>query len=125
MRYVAANFIEGTFRRGKSLEQFLGGYVANGECRFRRVELRPTKAGQIEVWLFDDPDLGFPDIYEFGSDHEAPDHPLGTFETPADALKFAHAHLSASFDRWVNEGVAASEYEDFVAAGRPERWPPG
>jgi hypothetical protein len=125
MRYVAASFIEGAFRRGKSLEQFLGGHVVNGERRIRWVELRPIKSGRIEVWLFDVPDLGVEtvDIYGFGSDFESPDTPVAICDAPADALNFARAHLSAAFDRWVNQGVAQSEFADFVAAGRPAGWP--
>jgi len=126
MRYVAAAFIESTFHRGKSLEQFLGGKIVDGDRRIRWAELRPTKSKHIEVWLYEVPDPGnaLMDIYVLGSDLEAPDAPVATCETSADALKLAHALLGAAFDRWVNQGVTQSEFEDFVAAGRPDHWPP-
>jgi hypothetical protein len=55
MRHVSDTFLEATLKRGKSLEQFMGGCLRNGERIISRLELRPGPSG-IEVWRFTVPD---------------------------------------------------------------------
>jgi hypothetical protein len=121
MRYVSSAFQESTLRRGKSLEQFLGGAMRHGERTISWVELRPASDG-IEVWYFEVPDVGsaeFTDVYEFGVDDI--ESPLATFSSPAQALHYARTQLGASAERWVNVTVVGDEYAAFVRAGRPLR----
>jgi len=121
MRYVTSAFQESTLRRGKPLEQFLGGVFRDGELKISWVELRP-KAESIEVWLFEAPDVGnvaFTDVYEFGGEEQQ--SPVACLATPAEAFSFAHAQLGASPERWVNSTLVGAEYEAFVRAGRPLR----
>jgi hypothetical protein len=124
MRHVIPSFQASTLRRGKSLEQFLGG-LQRGETRVVKwLELRPFQ-NQFEVWSFEAPDVGdeeFADVYEFGVDDI--ESPVATFSDAADALHFAHNELSALPSRWVNVTVVGAEYADYVAAGRPSHWPP-
>lgn len=120
-RYVSSAFQESTLRRGKSLEQFLGGSLRDGEVKISWLELRPSTQG-IEVWRFEVPDVGdvdFTDVYEFGADDI--DQPVAMVSSPAEALLFAHNHLGASPERWVNSTQVGTEYEAFVKAGRPLR----
>jgi len=124
MRYVIPSFQESTLRRGKSLEQFLGGLQRGDARAIKWLELRPFQ-NQVEVWSFEAPDVGdaeFTDVYEFGADDI--ENPVATFANAADALHFAHNVLSALPSRWVNVTVVGDEYADFVAAGRPSHWPP-
>lgn len=123
MRYVSSSFLDSTLRRGKSLEQFLGGLVQDSEHCIRWIEVRPAKGG-IEVWSFVAPDYGDEerlDFYEFiGVDEGVLE---ATFEDSADALRYASEKLGAHPDRWVNQFVSQDEYLDFIRAGRPASWP--
>ena len=123
MRFVAQTFLESTLRRGKPLEQFLGGAVLNNEPAIRWLELQPA-SNSIEVWEFVAPDLGDQgrlDFYEF---LDVEDGTLvATLPSPSEALTFAQAHLGASPERWVNQFVAQDEYRDFIQSGRPTSWP--
>jgi|SRR5678810_393629 len=123
MRYVAPTFLDSTLRRGKSLEQFLGGVVLNGENSIRWLELRPVEES-IQVWEFVAPDLGDQenlDFYEFLGSEEGT--LAATLSSSSEALAYAHEHLSATSLRWLNQGVAQDEYRDFIVAGRPTSWP--
>lgn len=123
MRYVSLSFLESTLRRGKPLEQFLGGLLRDSERFIRWVELRPAK-GRIEIWSFVAPDYGDEgrlDFYEFvGDEDEVLEQSV---ESPAEAFAFATAKLGALSDRWVNQFVSQDEYLDFIRAGRPSSWP--
>lgn len=123
MRHVSAEFLESTLRRGKSLEQFLGGGVELDTRVIRWLELRPTNDG-IEVWDFSAPDFGdrHSDLYEFTAD----DAGILVITLPSTTEAIAHARdaLGARDDRWVNQFVVQDEFLDFIAAGRPATWPP-
>lgn len=122
MRHVGVAFQESTLRRGKSLEQFLGGGYNGSERTVKWVELRPVLQG-IEVWRFEVPDLGdlgFTDIYEFGSNDT--DEPIAVVGSPGEALALAHSQLGASQECWVNVTVVGDEYFDYVSAGRVQNW---
>jgi hypothetical protein len=128
MRYVLPTFQEATLRRGKPLEQFLGGCVFCDEAAIRVVELRPA-GGVVEVWLHHAADIGDEEHCDFvpfifTEDEEGSDVcPVAVLPTPKMALVFAHSELDASPDRWTNQGMSDSEYRDFIRAGRPALWP--
>ena len=125
MRHLQAIDIRATLRRGKSVEQFLGRSPADRDC-IRHVELRPVK-GRVEVWVYDVEDIGSeecPDVYDFPYlEPGGPACPVARFDEPGNALAYASTSLAADPSRWVNVGVAASEYLDYVRTGRPPRWP--
>jgi hypothetical protein len=123
MRHVAATFLESTLRRGKPLEQLLGGLQQNGERSIRWLELRPVNAS-VEIWDFVALDIGDAehlDLYGFIGAEEG--LLVERFSSPAEALSYAQAHLGAARHRWVNQSVVQIEYHDFIMAGRPEAWP--
>lgn len=125
MRYLLTTDVLGSLRRGKAVEQFLGQSVADpGFLRY--LELRPSD-GIIEVWVYDVEDVGsedYLDLYDFPwLEPEGPDGPMGSFEEPQAAIAHASAQLAADPARWVNAGVAQSEYLDYIRAGRPVGWP--
>lgn len=125
MRHLLSIDIPMTFRRGKSVEQFLGrsptdaGYI-------RHVELRPS-SGLIEIWVYDVEDIGseeYTDLYDFPYlEPDGPDAPVASFPDPQSAVDYASRALAADATRWVNLGVAQDEYLDYIRAGRPTRWP--
>ena len=125
MRYLLPIDIPTAHRRGKSVEQFLGRSPADASY-IRHIELRPS--GQsIDVWVYDVEDVGnedWSDFYDFPYlDADGPDCPVATFSDSQSAVMFASTALAADTARWVNLGVAESEYLDYIRAGRPPTWP--
>ena len=125
MRHLLAIDIPAASRRGKSVEQFLGQSPAD-PSHIRHVELRPSD-GLIEIWVYDVEDIGseeYLDLYDFPYlEPDGPDGPFATFPDPQAAVAYASASLTTDPARWVNLGVAQSEYLDYIQAGRPSRWP--
>jgi len=125
MRHLLTIDVSGSLRRSSSVEQFLGQSPAAPDF-LRHVELRPSD-GLIEVWVYDVEDIGsedYLDLYAFPwLEPEGPDGPVVTFQDPQDAIVYASVHFAADPARWVNVGVAQSEYLDYILAGRPSRWP--
>ena len=125
MRYLPAIDIPATLHREVSVEQFLGRSPEHGEC-VRHVELRPAK-GAIEVWVHDVEDIGNQDrldLYDFPYlEPDGPDAPVASFADPQDALAYASTSLATDPAHWVNQGIAQSEYLDYIRAGRPDKWP--
>jgi len=125
MRYIQTTDIPSIFQRRKSVQQFLGRSPADPDC-IRYVELRPV-AGRVEVWVYDAEDVGdevYSDLESFPDfEPDGPQEPVATFDEPGSAVAYASTSVAADPARWVNEGVAGSEYADFVRAGRPLRWP--
>lgn len=125
MRYLLAVEIVSAFRRGVSVEQFLGQSPVDAG-HIRHVELRPSE-GKIEIWVHDVEDIGndeYLDLYDFPClNSNSPKVPVATFSDPQVAIAYASTLLAADQDRWVNQGVVQSEYVDFIRAGKPSRWP--
>ncbi|KAB8180908.1 hypothetical protein FKV24_012060 [Lysobacter maris] len=125
MRHLLSIDIFAALQRGRSVEQFLGS-SPSGAGHIRHVELRPS-GGLIEIWVYDVEDIGDEghlDLYTFPNvEPDGPSDPAATFPDPQAAVAYASASLAADSNRWVNLGVAQSEYLDYVRAGRPSRWP--
>ena len=125
MRHLLPIDIPATFRRGTSVEQFLGRSPIDAG-HIRHIELRPSD-GLIEIWVYDVEDIGsedYLDIYDFPYlEPVGPETPVATFPDPQAAVAYANASLATDPARWVNLGVAQSEYLDYIRAGRPSRWP--
>jgi len=126
MRHLQSIDIPATFRRGRPVEQFLGRSPTAPNF-IRHIELRPARDA-VEVWVFDVEDIGSegrPDLYDLPYlEPDGPHGPVATFHDPQAAVLYAQAALGADPARWVNLGVAASDYVDFMRAGRPLQWPP-
>ncbi len=107
------------------MEQFIGRSPADSAC-IRYIEIRPAKQ-QLEIWVFDIEDVGSEedsDLHEFPCfEPDGPIEPVATFADPQSAVALAAKTLGASPERWVNSGVAESEYLDYIRAGRPPQWP--
>jgi hypothetical protein len=125
MRHLALIDVSSALRRGRSVEQFLGQSPASTGF-VRHVELRPSGA-DIELWIYDVEDIGsedYSDLYGFPYLEQDGSHsPVATFRDSFAAIEHARQELSASPSRWVNLGVAESEYLDYIRAGRPSGWP--
>ena len=125
MRYLLPIDIPSAFRRGNSVEQFLGRSPEDADY-IRRVELCPSDS-LIEVWVYDVGDIGTldeTDLYDFPYlKPNGPDGPITSFPEPQAAVEYAAAFFGAEPTRWTNLGVSESEYIDYLRAGRPATWP--
>lgn len=121
MRHLTLNFALGALRRGREIEQFLGGFDHGGEHVIRWAALSPGKNG-ITLYLSEVVDVGtdaFLDVSEFpplDPDEETWGKIIGTVASPDEALVFAERELGAAPDRWVNRGLVGSEYGDYRAS---------
>jgi hypothetical protein len=122
MRHLTPSFAIGALRRGKQIEQFLGGFDHGDDHILRWTALCPGRAG-ITLYFSEVLDVGsetFLDISEFpplDRNNEAWGERIGTVITgPEDALALAERALGAARDRWVNQGVVCSEYQDYRTA---------
>ncbi|GAA2097852.1 hypothetical protein [Actinomadura alba] len=120
MRHLTPSFAHAALRRGKEIEQFLGGFDQGKEHIIRWAALSPAK-GQIILYLSEVVDVGtdtFWDVSEFpplNPDEETWGKITGTAASPEEALDLAEHRLGAAPDRWVNQGVVGSEYGDYRA----------
>jgi hypothetical protein len=125
MRHLALIDVSSALRRGKSVEQFLGQSPASAGF-VRHAELRPSGT-DIELWTYDVEDIGsedYTDLYGFPYlEPDGPQSPVATFRDSLAAVEYASQELSVSPFRWVNLGVAESDYLDYIHAGRPSGWP--
>jgi len=125
MRYLGETIAVATLHRGRAIEQFLGRAGDSDVPGIRWVEIVP--AGEAyRVVLHTSRDVGgeqFRDLVEFPPLEESLEEDFGAQVAVAveacDALAAAHAKTGATIDRWVNRGIAADEYLDYVRAGRP------
>ena len=124
VRHLTRAFAVGALRRGKEIEQFLGGFDHGDQHIIhiiRWVALSPRK-DQITLYLSEVVDVGtdnFWDVSEFpplDPDEETWGKIIGTASSPDEALDLAEHRLGATPDRWVNQGVVCSEYGDHRAA---------
>ncbi|HLM65927.1 MAG TPA: hypothetical protein VK358_00300 [Longimicrobium sp.] len=116
-RYLVPAFIKSAIHRGVSVEQFLGGFDADGEPALRYMELRP-KEDRVELWVhevYDQGDESYLDLYDFTPlDDDAEDEPATQALTLDEALALARDRFGAHPDRWVHEGVIQDEYLDYL-----------
>jgi hypothetical protein len=126
MRYLTTQFAVGALRRGKGIEQFLGGFEAAGEPAIRWVEISPAD-GQYRVSLHtvqnpdDDEFRDLPNLLSLDTVDEAyvgEGRELGIAEDETTAMALAERLTGAAPDRWVNCGVAGEDYADYVRARR-------
>ncbi|KFN42865.1 hypothetical protein [Arenimonas oryziterrae] len=125
MRHHPVDTLESLLRRGKSLQQFIGGVSSSGETGVRWIELRPVFNG-IQLWVFEAEDVGtadHTDIYSFPALFGKPaSFAAATLATEAEAIRYAKTQFAASPNYWVDPGMAQPDYIDFMKAGRPIPW---
>ncbi|GAA3248190.1 hypothetical protein ACFO1B_39230 [Dactylosporangium siamense] len=126
MRYLTRQFAIGALRRGRGIEQFLGGIQLGGEAAIQWVAISPMD-GQYRVSLHTVQD---PDDDEFGDlpnlmsldpvdqEYVGEGRELGASQDEAEAIALAERSTTAQPDRWVNNAVAGDEYMDFVRSRR-------
>jgi hypothetical protein len=121
MRHLTSFFAVGALRRRKQIEQFLGGFDRGDDHVLRWATLGPGKNG-ITLYFHEVLDVGsdtFLDVTEFpplDPDDETWGKTIGTVTDPEAALALAERELGAARDRWVNQGVVCSEYQDYRAS---------
>lgn len=124
-RYLVLPFVRTALNLGKPVEQFLGGFSANGHPAVRWIELRP-ESDEIVLSLYEVYDEGsedWLDLYEFEratdddleQDEPAAEHRFSTLD---DALAAAAERYGAHPERFVNAGVIQDEYHDHLARAK-------
>jgi hypothetical protein len=121
---LSESFAIGALRRSASIEQFLGP-AFHGERRgIRWVSIEPRPSGRYAVVLYLSLDVGgehFCDLLEFPPlDPDAEDDGaiLAEVDDAGAALTAAERLTEAVRPRWVNVGVAAEDYLDYVRFAR-------
>jgi len=124
MRYLTPRFAVSALGRGAPVEQFFGPAFGFGRPGIRWVSIEPWRSGGFKVLLhlaWDVGGLDRSDISEFpplDPDADETWQQIAELGDAAEAIRQAQHHTAAAPDRWVNFGVAAEEYRDYVTAGR-------
>ncbi|HYJ79413.1 MAG TPA: hypothetical protein VEW03_07435, partial [Longimicrobiaceae bacterium] len=78
-RYLVPVFMQSALHRGKSVAQFLGGFMHGEGLALRWIELRPGEEDGVEVWVHEvheDGDGTWADIGEFAPLDDDADEPV-------------------------------------------------
>ena len=122
-RYLVADQMESALRRGKSVEQFLGG--SSDGIVISWIVICP-KDDEFQLWHFEVCDDGHEeclDLYSFSpASGDWPEAPVSTHAAPDDALAAAVRAFNADPSRWVNQFMIQDEYRDYLPT-RPKRTP--
>ncbi|XVU28168.1 hypothetical protein ACQPZJ_14320 [Actinoplanes sp. CA-054009] len=126
MRYLTREFAIGALRRGKGVEQFLGGAEFDGGPAIRWVEIAPMKRRyRISLHTMQDPDdervgdlPNLPSLDPIDEAYVGEGRELGLGEDEEAAMSLAERLTGARPDRWVNHGVAGEEYSEYVRSRR-------
>ncbi|GAA0236384.1 hypothetical protein GCM10009527_036130 [Actinomadura nitritigenes] len=136
MRYLPMSLALGALRRGRGIEQLLGGFEEEGRRGVKHALIFPAPRGLCYVMctavedtaeldrhgglLYPSDDAFYPeDANREGT------RPVGSAPTPEGAIELAERELDADPRLWVNLGMLGYEYRDFVERGRPlGRWKP-
>ncbi|MFJ9871397.1 hypothetical protein [Streptomyces sp. NPDC101165] len=120
MRHLTHACAIGALHRGKQVEQFLGDIQDEDQHGIRWISLTPSSEG-IGIYLHEVQDIGtdaFWDITEFPPpDPDEEDFgEAAIVPTPAEALEHGERDFGADPAKWVNQGIACSEYLDHRTA---------
>ena len=123
-RHLIEPHLRSALDRGKSVEQFLGGSVWEGEPVVRWIEIRQDSDEFVLSFyqVYDEGSEEWLDLYEFQPAMEDPDEDCveHTFATLDAALAFASAQYGVDPARFVNEGVIQDEYRDYLLRRRDD-----
>lgn len=118
MRYLTLNYIESSLNRGKAIEQFIGEITREGKQGIRFLQVR-VHSSSYQLSIYDVEDIGseeYLDVYSFSpiveEDYDDPQRQI--FNSLDETLAFTSSHLTASIDRWTNEGIVQDEYKDYI-----------
>lgn len=126
MRYLTRQFAVGVLRRGKGIEQFLGGTEVKGEPAIRWVAITPGE-GRYRVSLHtaqdpDDDQVGdLPNLLSLDpvdEEYIGEGRELGVSDDETEAMLLAERLTTATPTRWVNDAVAGEDYMDYVRSRR-------
>ncbi|KAA9004424.1 hypothetical protein FJU31_00820 [Stenotrophomonas cyclobalanopsidis] len=116
MRHLSHFDLLANLRNGRSVEQLLSGRWEGDVEVIRFLGIDRDRDGRWTVRLYEVADVGTPDyldLYSFPDVSEDPeDLPSATFSSIEPALEYACSALGADLQRFVNQGVAESEYID-------------
>jgi hypothetical protein len=126
MRYLSRQFAIGALRRGRGIEQFLGGVEIDGEPAIQWVAISPmNRQYRISLHTVQDPDDDqagdLPNLVSLDPVDEAyvgEGRHLGASKDEAAAISLAEQLTDARPDRWVNHAVAGEDYMDYVRSRR-------
>jgi hypothetical protein len=116
MRYLTDDYIRTALRRGKTVEQFLGGGMIGEERTIRYLALSPD-GDSFSLTFFECIDEGsesFLDLYEFSYASPDDDPPSRSFDTIEEALAYAGVTYGAVATRWANQFVIQDDYADYL-----------
>ncbi|MEU5992099.1 hypothetical protein ABZ806_24275 [Spirillospora sp. NPDC047418] len=124
MRYLAGSFAAGALRRGRGIEQLLSAFEEEGRRGLRYACIWPANRHHgfvVRLYVVEEAE-GLP-VDEFGAFYEDEygdgAETVGETASAEEAITLAERELAAAAGRWVNQGVLADEYHDFVGCGRP------
>ncbi|MFD0684316.1 hypothetical protein [Actinomadura fibrosa] len=120
----------GALRRGRAIEQLLGGFEEDGRRGVRYARIQPATDGVCYVTCTAVEDtveldrysgLLYPSDDAFYPEDENREgaRTIGTAATPEAAIALAERELNADARWWVNHGMLGYEYRDYVERGRP------
>jgi hypothetical protein len=117
-RYLTLSEAKSALNRGKQIEQFLGGYLADGEAAIRYAVIRQEDE-RIVATIYEclePPHPDFYDVVEFRDVEPDTDAEDFYFDTLEEAISFLKYRSGASADRYVNQGLVCEEYRDYRKA---------
>jgi len=117
-RYLRFSEAQFALNRGKQIEQFLGGYLADGEPAIRYAVVRPDDERIVATVYecFETPHPDFYDVEEFRNVEPDSDPEDFYFDSLEEAVSFLTYRNGASADKFVNEGLVDEEYRDYRKA---------
>jgi hypothetical protein len=118
-RYISMSEALAALKMGRAVEQLLKVWREDGDRLVQWIRIHKERPGEYCLSVlkaFDQGNKNFHDLVEFQSFD--PDEPFGEmvcFSDPQHALAYAVDRLNASESKFVNSGMAQSEYDDYVA----------
>jgi hypothetical protein len=118
MRHLSRSHIESALKRGKEVEQFIGGFEYEGRKSISWLTIRSTDFGYtlLHHEQFDEGSSDFCDVYEY----EYINLPEYRYEPEHLNLKSlddvfeAASKIGATENRWVGHGMVQDEYHDYT-----------
>ncbi|KTD96453.1 hypothetical protein N9H48_08395 [Pseudoalteromonas marina] len=116
-RYLSTTEAEFALQRGKTVEVFLGGFLAHGQKCIRWASFN-NRGAEVEGQLWESIDQGsedYVDIYTFESLSSEYDEPVRV--EVAENIELAASKLGIEEFKFVNQGVVQDEYISYLRAG--------
>jgi len=122
-RYLTLSEAQVALNRGKQIEQFLGGYLADGDPAIRYAVVRSDDEKIIATIYerFETPHPDFYDVGEFRDVDPDTDPEDFYFDSLEEAILFLKEKCSASANRFVNQGLVDEEYRDYRKTKNSQR----